>query len=76
MKKTDESLSLNRVLAFPVLTGLAAVLLCIALLSLSWFSEPVSLPQLAVNSAVALLAAFLGAFIGSRRRRRKRRRKS
>ena len=27
MKKTDESLSLNRVLAFPVLTGLAAALL-------------------------------------------------
>ncbi len=134
MKKTDEPLSLNRVLAFPVLTGLSAallamllgaflvklgrvgmdripalavsalclgvllaaflaarsapgnrlfwgigagagVLLCVALLSLSWFSEPVSLPQLAVNAAAALLAAFLGAFIGSRRRRKKKRRR-
>lgn len=133
MKKTEDSLPLNRVLAFPILTGLAAVLLvmllgavlvklgrvgmdqipafavsalcfgvllaaflsarrasgsrlfwglgagaavllCIALLSLSWFSEPVSLSQLAVNSGTALLAAFLGAFIGSRRRRRRRRR--
>ena len=135
MKKTDESLSLNRVLAFPVLTGLAAallamllgallvklgrvgmdripalavsslclgvllaaflsarraagsrlfwgigagaaVLLCTVVLSLSWFSEPASLPQIAVNSAVSLFAAFLGAFIGSRRRGRERRRKS
>ena len=31
MKKTDESLSLNRVLAFPVLTGLAAALLAMLL---------------------------------------------
>lgn len=135
MKKTEDSLPLNRVLAIPVLIGLAAallimllgaflvrlgrvgmdqipafavaalcfgvllaaflsarhasgsrlfwgigagaaVLLCVALLSLSWFSEPVSLSQLAVNSAAALLAAFWGAFIGSRRRRRRRRRRS
>ena len=53
----------------------AAVLLCVALLSLSWFSEPVDLPQLAVNSAAALLAACLGAFAGSRRRKKKKRRK-
>ena len=31
MKKTDESLSLNRVLAFPVLTGLAAALMAMLL---------------------------------------------
>lgn len=135
MKKTEDSPPLNRVLAAPVLIGLAAallmmlfgaflvklgrvgmdqipafavaalclgvllaaflsarrasgsrlfwgigagacVLLCVALLSLAWFSEPVSLSQIAVNSAAALLAAFLGAFIGSRRRRRRRRRRT
>lgn len=135
MKKTEDSPPLNRVLAFPVLFGLAAallmmllgallvklgrvgmdqipafavaslcfgvllaaflsarrstgsrlfwgigagagVLLCVALLSLVWFSEPVSLSQIAVNSAAALLAAFLGAFIGSRRRRRRRHRRT
>lgn len=54
----------------------AAVLLCVALLSLAWFSEPVSLSQIAVNSAAALFAAFLGAFIGSRRRRRRRHRRT
>lgn len=134
MKKTEESPSLNRVLAFPVLVGLAAallamllgaflvklgragmdsipalavsalclgallasfisarraprnrlfwgigagaaVLLCVALLSLFWFSEPVDLPQLAINAAAALLAACIGAFIGSRRRKKKKRRK-
>lgn len=135
MKKTEDSPPLNRVLAAPVLIGLAAallmmlfgaflvklgrvgmdqipafavaalclgvllaaflsarrasgsrlfwgigagacVLLCVALLSLAWFSEPVSLSQIAVNSAAALLASFLGAFIGSRRRRRRRRRRT
>lgn len=134
MKKTEESLSLNRVLAFPVLVGLAAALLfmllgaflvkagrigmdsvpafavtalclgvllasflsarraprnrlfwgigagaavwlCVALLSLSWFSEPVDLSQLAVNAAAALFASCLGGFIGSRRRKKKKRKK-
>lgn len=134
MKKTDESLSLNRVLAFPVLTGLAVtllamlvgaflvklgrigegsipafaisalclgelltsftaarraprsrlfwglgagavLLLCLAALSLSWFSEPVNVPQLAFNAVISMAAALIGSFIGSRRRKKKKRRK-
>ena len=53
----------------------AAVLLCVVLLSISWFSEPADLPQIAVNAAAALFASFIGAFIGSRRRKKKKRRR-